>query len=151
MSDDEGAYWAQMQAEAEAHEAEQAAAREAEYYAAMEEEQSKMTEQSDAEKAALEHLARHKELSIEYSDGAHIGIFLAGAAWAAPKWIKCSEEPPPDEEVLVVWSGTVCTGWYTPENGHLPACWDISGRNLPVDVTEVTRWMLKPAAPEVEK
>ena len=107
---------------------------------------------TDAEKAAEEYAqslireepARFTRSEIEFA-------FYSGAAWAAPKWIKCSEEPPPDEEVLVVWSGTVCTGWYTPENGHLPACWDISGRNLPVDVTEVTRWMLKPAAPEVEK
>lgn len=32
----------------------------------------------DAEKAALEHLARHKELGLAYGDSAHIGIFLAG-------------------------------------------------------------------------
>lgn len=34
-----------------------------------------------AEKAALEHLAGHKELGLEYGDSAHIGIFLAGAKW----------------------------------------------------------------------
>lgn len=34
-----------------------------------------------AEKAALEHLSRHKEMGIEYSDSGHIGIFLAGVKW----------------------------------------------------------------------
>lgn len=44
---------------------------------------------SDAEKAALEHLARHKELGLEYSDSAHIGIFLAGVKWAARETKRC--------------------------------------------------------------
>lgn len=43
MNDDEAQYWAQMQAEAAAHEAEQAAADAAEHEAAMEAEQAKKT------------------------------------------------------------------------------------------------------------
>lgn len=124
------------------------------------------SEQSEAEKAAEEyflsmmedipgdiHEVPPKTLHIPIKEMPPLirNAFLAGAAWAAPKWISVKERLPPDEEVLVVWDGIVCSGWYTPENGHLPACWDISGRNLPVDVTEVTHWMLKPAAPEVEK
>ena len=122
------------------------------------------SEQSEAEKAAEEyflsmmedipgdiHEVPPKTLHIPIKEMPPLirNAFLAGAAWAAPKWISVKERLPPDEEVLVVWDGIVCSGWYTPENGHLPACWDISGRNL--DVTEVTHWMLKPAAPEVEK
>ena len=43
MSDEQAQYWAQMQAEAAAHEAEQAAADAAQYEAAMEAEQAKPT------------------------------------------------------------------------------------------------------------
>lgn len=129
-----------------------------------------MTEQSEAEKAAemgrsaAEYCKniRTEIPNIEEASAdsivwnlrfmAYCAGYRAGSASAAPKWIKCSEKPPPDEEVLVVWNGIVCTGWYTPEYGDLRACWEISGRNLPVtDLAEVTHWMNKPAAPEVEK
>jgi hypothetical protein len=112
-----------------------------------------MTEQTDAEKAAEEYAqsltrvepARFTRSDIELA-------FYSGAAWAEPKWVKCSDDTPSDEEVLLVWNGIVCTGWYTPESGDLCACWDISGRNLPVtDLAEVKHWMPLPAAPKEEK
>lgn len=69
-------------------------------------------EQSEAEKAAEEYfLSMMEDIPGDIGEvpptTLHIPIkevpvlirnaFLAGAAWAAPKWIKCSEEPPPDE------------------------------------------------------
>lgn len=70
-----------------------------------------MTDQSDTEKAAEDHFAivRDRNLGegarykVKWSglyDGQEIReAFLAGAAWAAPKWIKCSERLPMENEI----------------------------------------------------
>jgi len=119
------------------------------------------SEQSEAEKAA--HLweytnfewREHQELKFEKLEKLRRTIelaFLAGAAWAAQRWVRCSERLPGDEEVLIVWKGVVCTGWYMEGDEEMGAYWDISGRAMPVtNLEEVTHWMNKPAAPEVGK
>lgn len=159
MSDEEAQHWAQIQAEAE--EAEAAYAAQAEAEQEMERQQAMTKEQSEAEKAAEEWTETREGLvELPYSRKTictamvkeQIAAFLAGAAWAAPKWVRCSDDLPGDEEVLIVWKGIVCTGWYMEAGEEVGAYWDISGRAMPVtNLEEVTHWMSKPAAPEVEK
>lgn len=87
------------------------------------------------------------ELELKYSDSAHIGIFLAGVKWAAPKWISVKERLPEEEEggkFLVCFSGgnrhlyyfTLDDGFYHPTYSS---------------DTPVTHWMPLPEPPKEEE
>lgn len=82
---------------------------------------------------------------------AYCAGYMSGAALAAPKWIKCSERLPRHNEVLLVWKGRVCSGWFMEGDGEVEACWALSGHALTVLIGDVTHWQPLPAAPEVEK
>lgn len=120
----------------------------------------------EAEQAALEHLAMHKELGIEYSDGVHIGIFLAGAEWGrlccgesaqkviydeamliAPRWISVEHELPERRKLVLIYHdvwGITC--------GHLfqtsPEIVWRDERGDSIETSSVLYWMPLPAAPE---
>ena len=103
--------------------------------------------------------------------------FLAGAEWATPKWIKCSERLPPidqdesennthvheylqSQRVLVwiknpdIYDSHVFTGRFVSvlREKHLSrhAQWFEGDSEGSVDFEEVTHWMLIPEAPKEE-
>lgn len=108
-------------------------------------------EQSEAEKAAEEHKA--KIIAEDDIEARRLGCstsryfpadmlrtsFLAGAAWAAPKW-KCPPEYPNEGDLIVIKRVDEDDSW----TYHLSR----SRRSIPI----MSTWMLiEPAAPEVEK
>lgn len=111
-------------------------------------------DQTDAEKAALEHLARHKELELEYSDSAHIGIFLAGAAWAAPKWISVKERLPETENKVVVYRWTTNETYFATCNFRdqkNSRRWEINGMEYFPGRDNISHWMPLPEPPKEEE
>ncbi len=121
-----------------------------------------MTEQSEAEKAAEEWTETREGLvELPYSRKTictamvkeQIAAFLAGAAWAAPKWVHVNDKwPEPEKMVLVYipdaaeWQRIRTTIRVKPEGKHngLVAQW--AGAAI-----GVTHWCELPAAPEVDK
>ena len=106
---------------------------------------------TDAEKAALEHLARHKELELEYSDSAHIGIFLAGVKWAAPKWISVKERLPKIYQPVICF-GEPSRGGYawtfcSYEGNHIWRFFFDGAENKSI----ITHWLPLPEPPKEEK
>lgn len=107
-----------------------------------------MTKQSEAEKAASSWLKEDLSecLRLCWSSGDNKLIreyvrdaFLAGAAWAAPKW-KCPPEYPNEGDLIVVKRHDEGNSF----TYHLSR----SVRSIPV----FSSWMvIEPAAPEVEK
>jgi len=103
----------------------------------------------EAEQAALEHLAMHKELGIEYSDGVHIGIFLAGAEWGRqpPQWINVEDKLPERRKgVLLYHDVWGITRGYLNETSPEIAWRDERGDAI--ETSSVLYWMPLPAAPE---
>ncbi len=124
-----------------------------------------MSEQREAEKAAEEHKA--KIIAEDDIEARRLGCstsryfpadmlrtsFLAGAAWAAPKWVHVNDKwPEPEKMVLVYipdaaeWQRIRTTIRVKPEGKHngLVAQW--AGAAI-----GVTHWCELPAAPEVDK
>ena len=113
-----------------------------------------MSEQSEAEKAAEEYVRNnwdHRALEDHKRQSAV--DFLAGAAWAAPKWVHVNDKwPEPEKMVLVYipdaaeWQRIRTTIRVKPEGKHngLVAQW--AGAAI-----GVTHWCELPAAPEVDK
>lgn len=74
--------------------------------------------------------------------------FLAGAAWAAPKWISAKERLPGDDQDVLVWSsvaGEVQMAYMT--KGTLTSIHD----HLCTAQLGITHWMPLPDAPKEEK
>lgn len=136
-----------------------------------------MTKQSEAEKAAEEHNRECLNTTVDPSCGRY-GVsnyesFLAGAAWAAPKWVSVKERLPTKDKRGVPADSILAYGvnperyqtWkdkfgkalehkeryiacFVPEYGFLK-----NGYYFRTETEKalVTHWMPLPAAPEVEK
>lgn len=76
--------------------------------------------------------------------------FIAGAEYARPKWIKCSERMPEIEDLVLVWAYCVppTYGWYIDHGRWIIN--DEPGYSLTKtdEVTMITHWMPLPPAPE---
>lgn len=138
---------------------------------------------SDAEKAAEEWAReKHKGTKVEFhsmdSNGVIVSIalpienvhrivrrsFLAGAAWAAPKWISVEERMPEDDQTVLVHAGEIYSCVWNSRRGvfvpNVEAV--VSGYDRAIDDILVwpatssfcqtaTHWMPLPDAPKEEK
>ena len=119
-----------------------------------------MTDQSDTEKAAEEwaksyaYMMPNTNLCKERVLAAQEEGFLAGAAWAEPKWIKCSERLPEALETVLVMLAGIAIPCYGYRLGsvisHWAVCDDVGELDNYRD-SAVTHWMPLPAAPKEEK
>ena len=117
------------------------------------------TKQSEAEKAAEEYKA--KIIAEDDIEARRLGCstsryfpadmlrtsFLAGAAWAAPKWVRCSERlPEKGKDVLVYVQSGNGDCWHYVNDFYYGDNWQMHGYG-----DRATHWCELPAAPEVEK
>ena len=110
---------------------------------------------SDKEKAAREYSADYEALVPINRTWAQISdtitlvsreSFLAGAEWAAPKWIKCSERLPELNQLVLTWSYDKKMDWGHMTHQHW---WEVCRDGM--EHVEVTHWMEIPEAPKEEE
>lgn len=72
--------------------------------------------------------------------------YLAGAEWATPKWIKCSERLPELNQLVLTWSYDKKMDWGHMTHQHW---WEVCRDGM--EHVEVTHWMEIPEAPKEEE
>ena len=87
--------------------------------------------------------------------------FLAGAAWAAPKWVSVKERLPQNSQTVLVYipfSDMFVGIWSESKNHFVPVCEWVNGRDYDIENIHIvgqynvaTHWQPLPAAPEVGK
>lgn len=117
-------------------------------------------EQSEAENAAEEWAAKEfpptdfkNQYNWQSTFMENRKAFLAGAAWAAPKWVRCSDRLPELDQTCLVALQVPGQTRYKHDYGERMHgnSWSLEFLDIEELGWGITHWQPLPAAPEVEK